>query len=198
MTSCFRAGEDLHHGPVEEHGLRRIGAQSQADLPLRLPELHTGSPELPGAVHHGVAVDGVAIRDSDQQVLSVGVDRLCPECGEWTVVCSVGNVDFMNTDSWDVGAVAAEHIAGEFVGYQLEESRELLEQALHEIDKTPCCKCIHEWTPIAQDREPDGYDPDPPVWQWCIRCGRLKLGSQVFSPGPNQLSTPLPDAVEDE
>lgn len=54
--------------------------------------------------------------------------------------------------------------------------------------------CKHEWTPIARAREPDGYDPDPPVWQWCIRCGRLKLegldgqgqGAAVFSPGPHQ------------
>ena len=126
-------------------------------------------------------------------VLQAGVDMRCTECGEWTVVCNVGNVDFMDTDPWDVGAVYAERIAGAFSDYQLEVSRELLEQALNEIEKITCCTCKHTWTELALAREPDGYDPDPPVWRWCIRCGCLELEGAVYSPGPNQLPVILPN-----
>ncbi len=25
------------------------------------------------------------------------------------------------------------------------------------------------------------------IWHWCIRCGKLRLGDETFSPGPNQI-----------
>lgn len=67
---------------------------------------------------------------------------------------------------------------------------ELHDETEREQDRTPCA---HTWTELAQAREPDGYDPDPPVWMWCIRCGCLELEGAVYSPGPNQRPVIMPD-----
>jgi hypothetical protein len=38
----------------------------------------------------------------------------------------------------------------------------------------------HLFTPIAPTAE------GGPVWHWCIRCGCLRLGKEIFAPGPHQ------------
>jgi len=43
----------------------------------------------------------------------------------------------------------------------------------------------HEWAPIA----PEIGDEPRETWKWCIRCGRMKLGKGVFTPGPHQKKT---------
>lgn len=42
-----------------------------------------------------------------------------------------------------------------------------------------CEKC--EFTVIAPE-----IGDNPETWRWCIRCGMLKLGKDVFVPGPHQ------------
>lgn len=42
--------------------------------------------------------------------------------------------------------------------------------------------CLHEWTPLAPEM---GSEPHE-IWEWCIRCGWLRLGTQVFRPGEHQ------------
>ena len=54
---------------------------------------------------------------------------------------------------------------------------------IHEKEGTEGHK--HEWTPIA----PETGDEPRETWKWCIRCGRLKLGKMVFTPGPRQKKT---------
>lgn len=52
----------------------------------------------------------------------------------------------------------------------------------------------HIWTPIAPETnnaEIQEYDGD--IWHWCIRCGRLKLDDQIFTPGTHQKETIVPD-----
>ena len=44
--------------------------------------------------------------------------------------------------------------------------------------------CEHRFTTIA----PEGRN-SVRTWQWCIRCGCLKLGREVFSPGEHQKAT---------
>lgn len=66
-------------------------------------------------------------------VLSAGVDQLCQKCGEWTIRTSLGNIDFMDTDSVFTGSVAAEDLTGELSDYQLEVSRDLIEEALAQL-----------------------------------------------------------------
>ncbi len=42
--------------------------------------------------------------------------------------------------------------------------------------------------------KPDDSDDEPwPTWQWCIRCGMLRLNNDLFPPGPNQTRTLIPD-----
>jgi len=47
----------------------------------------------------------------------------------------------------------------------------------------------HRFTAIA----PEYPYPDAKIWQWCIRCGTLKLGSEKFSPGAHQKATIIAD-----
>lgn len=47
----------------------------------------------------------------------------------------------------------------------------------------------HEWTPIS----PELGDEPRETWYWCIRCGRLKLGKMIFTPGPHQRKTIVED-----
>ncbi len=42
--------------------------------------------------------------------------------------------------------------------------------------------CDHKFTPIA----PESATDDALIWKWCIRCGTLKLGENIFSPGDHQ------------
>jgi hypothetical protein len=62
------------------------------------------------------------------------VQRVCPTCGQWETIDSLGNVDFMDTASWFVGSVMAEELDGPhqpaMEEYQLELTRELLQAAL--------------------------------------------------------------------
>jgi hypothetical protein len=46
----------------------------------------------------------------------------------------------------------------------------------------------HTWTPIAPALyAADGMFADKKdVWVWCIRCGCLRLGKQLFAPGSHQ------------
>lgn len=47
--------------------------------------------------------------------------------------------------------------------------------------------CKHEWTVVAPEYDPESFDPETAeIWSWCIRCGALSLGNQVFTPGPHQ------------
>jgi hypothetical protein len=46
----------------------------------------------------------------------------------------------------------------------------------------------HVFTPIATE-EGDEHELVRSVWLWCIRCGCLKLGSEVFPPGSGQKMT---------
>jgi hypothetical protein len=41
----------------------------------------------------------------------------------------------------------------------------------------------HNWTEIAPELSDDD---DGEVWEWCIRCGALKLGSEIFYSGKDQ------------
>ena len=50
----------------------------------------------------------------------------------------------------------------------------------------------HAWEPIAQESDEYGISSNPKTWLWCIRCGCLKLGSQVFAPGKHQKKTIVP------
>ena len=52
--------------------------------------------------------------------------------------------------------------------------------------KTPNRKCKHKLTNIAPEYSEDGGWPSGVMWRWCIRCGALKLGAQVYLPGPHQ------------
>lgn len=47
--------------------------------------------------------------------------------------------------------------------------------------------CMHEFTPIAPECGDD--DDDQEIWEWCIRCGVLKLGAATFTPGAHQEPT---------
>lgn len=47
----------------------------------------------------------------------------------------------------------------------------------------------HEFFDIA----PEAGDEDGLMWEWCIRCGRLKLGGEIFTPGPTQSPTIVAD-----
>jgi hypothetical protein len=46
----------------------------------------------------------------------------------------------------------------------------------------------HKWTPIASEAC-ENFDEPGCVWFWCIRCGILKLGDEIFKPGPKQKMT---------
>jgi hypothetical protein len=58
------------------------------------------------------------------------VQRVCPTCGQWEILDSVGGVDFMDTDSWFVGEVMADELDGPhqpaMEEYQMEITKELL------------------------------------------------------------------------
>ena len=41
----------------------------------------------------------------------------------------------------------------------------------------------HTFTEIAMENT---EEEDPKTWSWCIRCGVLKLGPEIFTPGPTQ------------
>ena len=45
--------------------------------------------------------------------------------------------------------------------------------------------CKHEFTRIAPEITEDDPD-DCAIWEWCIRCGVLKLDDQIFKSGPHQ------------
>ena len=46
----------------------------------------------------------------------------------------------------------------------------------------------HKWTSIAPEACNElGYPEE--IWKWCIKCGALKLGKEIFLPGPRQDST---------
>lgn len=47
----------------------------------------------------------------------------------------------------------------------------------------------HEYTPLAREESDETCDDDAETWEWCIRCGTLKLGEQIFEPGPHQKKT---------
>jgi hypothetical protein len=52
--------------------------------------------------------------------------------------------------------------------------------------------CKHKFTGIAPQAgcEYDVVEGEP-IWEWCIRCGCLRLGRQIFRPGPKQKMTIL-------
>jgi len=60
----------------------------------------------------------------------------------------------------------------------IEAYREEYAEALRELRK----KHRHVWTPVALE---EGEGPRL-MWHWCIRCGALKLGYQIFAPGLKQ------------
>lgn len=43
----------------------------------------------------------------------------------------------------------------------------------------------HEWTPVAPE-EIHRIQEKVRVWKWCIRCGALKLGNELFYAGEKQ------------
>lgn len=45
-----------------------------------------------------------------------------------------------------------------------------------------CEEGKHSFTPITNTG-----------WRWCIRCGRLRAGNSVFTPGPHQVRSIKPD-----
>ena len=47
----------------------------------------------------------------------------------------------------------------------------------------------HEFTPLALESD----NEDALTWEWCIRCGALKLGHEIFSPGQQQKPVIVPD-----
>lgn len=51
----------------------------------------------------------------------------------------------------------------------------------------------HEWTPLAREETPGDVEHDGQLWSWCIKCGRLKLGRMIFTPGPHQRKTIVED-----
>jgi hypothetical protein len=54
--------------------------------------------------------------------------------------------------------------------------------------------CSHEFTDIAPETS---NEKDALIWEWCIRCGCLKLGEQIYSPGKHQKSTIVFDITDD-
>jgi hypothetical protein len=52
----------------------------------------------------------------------------------------------------------------------------------------------HEFTALAPERGED----DALMWYWCLRCGALKLGDEIFSPGKHQQPTIVPDEKDPE
>jgi len=47
----------------------------------------------------------------------------------------------------------------------------------------------HKFAPIAEEMNQDGGL----IWQWCIKCGRLKLGNEIFTYGSHQKNTIVAD-----
>lgn len=59
------------------------------------------------------------------------VEKECEHCGSWTVVGSLGNIDFMDDQPWETGTFSEDE-AVKLRGYQGECSKELLDEARNE------------------------------------------------------------------
>ncbi len=76
-----------------------------------------------------------------------------------------------------VGALRQEGL----VLLSIEEATEMPEESEH----------VCTWGNIAlEDTDSNGTAE---VWQWCIRCGKLKLGAEIFTPGTHQDKTFVSD-----
>jgi hypothetical protein len=64
--------------------------------------------------------------------LQCTVETRCTCCGGWTIQASLGGVDFYTygPDQWDIGTFDAMDIDDKLGGYQLEESYELILEAM--------------------------------------------------------------------
>jgi hypothetical protein len=56
----------------------------------------------------------------------------------------------------------------------------------------------HVWTRIALETTMDDPSGDTivaadHVWKWCIRCGKLKLGKEIFTFSPHQKKAVVAD-----
>ena len=54
--------------------------------------------------------------------------------------------------------------------------------------------CRHTFTELAPETNLEPCDRDDArMWKWCIRCGTLRLGSELFRPGSHQKKVVVAD-----